>query len=461
MTSGSYPWTGNLATGEREDFELPALSGLSGYFDYIVTLSQPNGVEDVRPLNNTLLRSFLTASEAPLDVEVIGGNNPCSSSNALLHVEVNDPSVTSIDWYVAATGGAVAGTGTYYLTPPLVSNFTFYAEVTLEPHGGIIHKDDTANEAGEADGAGLIFDAFTSFTLKSVKVFNATPGIRLISIRDESGANVATKTLNLPTVGEFVVDLDAFIPAGSGYTIKLNAGGGLYKSTAPSFPYIIGGVMSIQKSTDFVNSTDTYYYFYDWVIEHQYVCGRAPVEITFETAANIPSAAFEASTTVVNTMNPNPVNFTNNSTNGESYFWDFGDGTTSNAFEPSHIFNSVGTFTVALAVTGADGCSDTELIEIVVEEVVTSISELDAQNQIKVFPNPTQNRINVEFDFNENQNVGFYIVDLLGRRLSSRDNQNFQNDRVQIDLSDYTNGIYYLVFDIEGTKVVKKIVKMN
>lgn len=461
VMDGSVPWTGSLAPGERTDYTFPDFSGLNGSYDFVVTLGQPNGTTDARPLNNKLSRTFLTSGENPLNVELVGSSiaEPCGGANALLFLDLEEAS--DIQWYVQANGGAPVGSGPYFLTPALPNTFTFYADVTLETHGGIIDKDDTANEVGGEDGAGLVFDAFTDFTLKSVKIFNETPGFRLISIRTADNVSIASQTISIPTAGEYVVELNVNIPAGNGYQIKLNAGGGLYQSTAPNFPYAIGGVMSIQQSTDFVDPKETYYYFYDWVIENKFICGRAPITVEFSPSPNTPVATFEASTTTVNSATPNPVSFTNTSTNGDSYLWNFGDGTTSDAFEPNHSFNEVGTYTVSLTAINAEGCSDSEIIEIVVEEVSTSISIIEAQNQIKVFPNPTRDMVNVNFEFGESQNVSVYLTDLLGRRLSDVGANNYQNDQLQIDLSNYANGIYYLVFDIEGTKVVKKVAKMN
>lgn len=54
--------------------------------------------------------------------------------------------------------------------------------------------------------------------------------------------------------------------------------------------------------------------------------------------------------------------FTNlSTTNGGSglysYYWDFGDGTTSTAFAPTHIYNADGTYTIKFVVTNSCGCS--------------------------------------------------------------------------------------------------------
>lgn len=45
---------------------------------------------------------------------------------------------------------------------------------------------------------------------------------------------------------------------------------------------------------------------------------------------------------------PMVVSFTNNSTNADSYLWNFGDGTTSTQENPTHIYNAVGVYTVSL-----------------------------------------------------------------------------------------------------------------
>ncbi|MEL6557337.1 MAG: PKD domain-containing protein, partial [Bacteroidota bacterium] len=48
-------------------------------------------------------------------------------------------------------------------------------------------------------------------------------------------------------------------------------------------------------------------------------------------------------------------NFTNNSVNAESYFWDFGDGNTSMDESPTHIYSSADIYTVTLSATNAVG----------------------------------------------------------------------------------------------------------
>ncbi|WP_312296529.1 PKD domain-containing protein [Chryseobacterium sp.] len=51
------------------------------------------------------------------------------------------------------------------------------------------------------------------------------------------------------------------------------------------------------------------------------------------------------------------LSYQNGGTEIINYFWDFGDGTTSTAFEPSHAYANPGNYTVRLTVTNKCGCS--------------------------------------------------------------------------------------------------------
>ncbi len=56
------------------------------------------------------------------------------------------------------------------------------------------------------------------------------------------------------------------------------------------------------------------------------------------------------------------VNFENQSVNGKTYVWDFGDGSTSNLKSPSHTFTDAGKYTVTLTVDGED-CGNDEIVK--------------------------------------------------------------------------------------------------
>lgn len=59
-----------------------------------------------------------------------------------------------------------------------------------------------------------------------------------------------------------------------------------------------------------------------------------------------------------NECKSNTFHFTNNSTPGKPYFWDFGDGTTSTENEPTHTFQKPGTYHVWIKVDPSSPCGD-------------------------------------------------------------------------------------------------------
>lgn len=72
---------------------------------------------------------------------------------------------------------------------------------------------------------------------------------------------------------------------------------------------------------------------------------------------------------------PDSIQFTNESTNGLDYTWDFGDGSpTTNQENPMHVFTEAGTYTVTLTVDNINTCNETASIT----KTITLIGSPDA-----------------------------------------------------------------------------------
>lgn len=80
---------------------------------------------------------------------------------------------------------------------------------------------------------------------------------------------------------------------------------------------------------------------------------------------------------------PFTVNFQNTS-NGTTYLWRFGDGTTSTQTNPSHTYTAIGDYDVTLIATGANGCVDsiTKKAFISIKKPVISFPGLPAKGCI-------------------------------------------------------------------------------
>lgn len=84
---------------------------------------------------------------------------------------------------------------------------------------------------------------------------------------------------------------------------------------------------------------------------------------------------------------PFTAEFDNQSIAGQTWLWDFGDGNTSTAFEPTHVYNVPGTYTVTLTATDPNTCNvtDTET------KTITVYSIPVADFTYTPFPNPVEN----------------------------------------------------------------------
>jgi len=83
--------------------------------------------------------------------------------------------------------------------------------------------------------------------------------------------------------------------------------------------------------------------------------------------ANPPSASFTANPTDV--PFGTAIQFTDSSTeNPGAWFWDFGDGNTSNEQNPSYVYPEAGTYSVVLTVTNCNGSNTSVPLEITVQE---------------------------------------------------------------------------------------------
>jgi gliding motility-associated-like protein len=111
---------------------------------------------------------------------------------------------------------------------------------------------------------------------------------------------------------------------------------------------------------------------------------------TFRRTFNL-SPAVDARFTVPNGCAPYQAEFENNSLAGATYEWTFGDGGTSTAFEPTHLYANPGTYTVTLVVNDPATCNLTDTMRYTLTVHPTPVADFSFS------PNPAQENIPTQF----------------------------------------------------------------
>lgn len=140
-------------------------------------------------------------------------------------------------------------------------------------------------------------------------------------------------------------------------------------------------------------------------------------------------------------------NFTNASTGATTYFWDFGNGMTSIAQNPSNQYTVNDNYIACLIATSADGCADTICQSVVIGDV--SIAENNL-NKAVLAPNPVVNNLTLEIQLANS--TSFIIVDELGRVVL---NGVLNNGMNIIQTSKLNKGVYFLKWDVESTQAIR------
>ncbi len=164
----------------------------------------------------------------------------------------------------------------------------------------------------------------------------------------------------------------------------------------------------------------------------------------------VPTVNFSVNKTFSTT--PADFTFTNQTTDGINYQWDFGDGTYSIEENPVHRYENDGTYTVKLRATGTgDSAEATKVGLITINSALTGVDNIQGNNGVEICLSAADGQLFIYGDA-EIENVD--VLDLQGRLMG-----NFEPIDNVVNLSSLNNGIYMVVLHGTADVYVKKIVK--
>jgi PKD repeat protein len=146
-------------------------------------------------------------------------------------------------------------------------------------------------------------------------------------------------------------------------------------------------------------------------------------------------------------------------TNGKilNRVWQFGDGTFSAEQNPTHTYNKSGAYQLCLIVEN-DCNSDTLCKTIIVKEIL-GLKENNESSSISIFPNPAKGKVNLKLDSNI-KSFDLHLMNSLKENILIKKIKN-PTENIEIDLTNFPSGIYYILCQTDKTNFIKKILIEN
>ena len=146
------------------------------------------------------------------------------------------------------------------------------------------------------------------------------------------------------------------------------------------------------------------------------------------------------------------ISFSGTSDEGETWLWDFGDGTTDESQNVSHTYEQPGLYTVSLTTFDTNGCSGTVSETIGYMVGIPSLST----NLLTIFPNPNQGMFSIQ-KRTASTNMKVSLYDVNGKLLIAP--FSIFEETITIDIQNQPNGIYLLKVQSQDDIYYNKIVK--
>ncbi len=298
-------------------------------------------------------------------VEVTG--QTVNVTDGRLTMTIGDPAIgrrkTKI-CYIEIIGGAGPGNCFRQITATaLASTLSGEAPLTVEFMGEAVAPNSTiVSYLWDFDDG-----TPTSTDQNPTHIFAALGTYDVLFTAEDADGNVATSTVTIEVTSTVAVTASATPDSGAApldvdFTATATSGNGAI--TGWSWAFGDGGTSTLQNPSHTYTGSGTFVAS----VQATDAIGNTGIQTVTVTVFGAATATAAASTTLGNT--PLVVDFTGtgSSTNGAitGWFWDFDDGNTSIAQNPSHTYIVAGTYTAMLTATDALGATATDTVVIVV-----------------------------------------------------------------------------------------------
>lgn len=448
-TGGSFtPVSMSFVSGETYTADIPAQAD-GTLIRWYITAEDDSGLVTTLPSNdpsnNTYLYRVRNAGLSIFDVQYTPYSNGISpyvdqtvSVDGVVTASVNSSDTGDLGYVYIQQEGQLSYAGIWLQQGSTISQLERGDQVTVE--GTVVESfgmtaltdvsSVTVNGTGSVDPLVLNPDSFSVYTSSQepyegmlVRMEHPTNGERLYVV--EQNADEVTGN----NYAEYRIGTDEFNPSAGCRVIagRQSGNSSLYVSfvndslwttsngTMNVDPYVVEYGHSLESMSGIL-----YYSFGNMKMlprnNHDIVgYGDAPVTAMFYAAAD--------TVCVQDTIQF----FNQSSIIADQFEWIFGDGTTGSDENPYKVYSTGGWYDVSLiAENSVDGAADTAEMSnaIYVDSseacVTVGIGQVSAQPEMTVFPNPSQDVVQIESGFDGNTVYSILVYDMQGRELLRR-----------------------------------------
>jgi len=435
----SYLWDGGATTNlNTNSFTSPAtytvtVTGANGCSaTSSITITQDIAVPTVGITNSSSGITELTCNTASIEVIASGGDSYLWDGGATTNL--NNNSFSSPANYTVTVTGTNGCTATSSIT--ITQNIAVPTAGISNNSGGITELTcNTASiEVIASGGDSYLWDGGATTNLNTNSF--SSPATYTVTVTGTNGCSATSSIIITQDISSPIPVIAYNDPTfQSGNLLLTTDGGTNYSWSGPN-----GFTSNLQNPTiTDIDSTDAG--IYSVTVTGANGCTATEQETIVVNP--LPDAQFTYSASGLT------VSFTNTSTDATSYFWEFGNGTSTEK-SPIYTFPLSGQYTIKLTASILDYVDSVSQV-ISVSEV--GINNNDSQN-LTIFPNPAHKVITVQLKVESGQKL-LSIIDVTGRLVYQKE---LQSTKEVIDLSHLSFGVYEVKINLDNRILHQRLI---
>ncbi|MCI4669065.1 MAG: S8 family serine peptidase [Bacteroidia bacterium] len=437
-------WIGNLFPGNSLSLPLPSYDLDQGKHLFSVSVGINSTQLEYRILNNRKSYAFFSY---PPDLPLIKNYDVCEGSDAALFASAEGEG--EVRWF--SEDQRLMGTGERLWYGPAREpdqlEVAIYSEKTIGP----AFPPNTLESFDKDSSYFLQFDVERNFLLRGFEIFADGSAQLQFFLKDKRNV-IRYQRTQIVQAGKQFIDLDWMLTPGEDYLLMVKSPVPLLRQVEGiQYPFSEAGILRMNGSFGGRNS---YNYFYNWAVEFELPCSRKPYPLRI-LKGNM-KANFEVFEDRAYFYSQDSISFLDKSDPAKSWYWDFGDGISSELSNPKHLYSDSGQYEIFLVSVGRSDCSDAHRDSLVFFPSQPDNNSPEIEDLWELFPNPSRGKIVLK-----NDNYPFPFIDLsvytiLGE-LKKKQRIYVQGGSFLMDISDYSQGLYLLQLETQHNTYFRKI----